>query len=87
MVDIKINTEQEYNKYSNFIVENLHKVTSGLKVVLPQPFGLMTFDEIVNADVPTAKLVVWTMLKQENLSLYIFKINHELVSFAVMELK
>ena len=84
MTTIKILQEYDYKKYADFIVTNLNKVTTGLKVVV-SPTLMMTFEEILNMDKSTAILIFWKMLEQENLTLFIFKKNNKVISFAVME--
>jgi len=71
-------------EYATFIVLNLHKVTSGLKVML-SPGLQMTFNEIVTTDKSLAMTVFWMMLQQGNYELYIFQEDNKLIGFAVME--
>jgi GNAT superfamily N-acetyltransferase len=84
MTTIKILKEQDYKKYADFIVTNLNKVTTGLKVGV-SPTLMMTFEEILNMDKSTAILIFWKMLEQENLTLFVFEKNNKVISFAVME--
>jgi len=79
-----IESQKQYDEISDFIINNLHKVTTNLHFGMSKDM-VKPFHEWLAIDPELAKDFLWKGLEQEKSTLYIFTKKQEIVAFAVME--
>lgn len=86
-MNVKIITNKdEYLNYSEFIINNIPKISSNFFVkTLNNDFK--PFDEVLKNNFNYAKEIFWHIINQEELQAYLFSEGTELTGFAIMEKK